>query len=105
MYVSYQIQRMQAAETMTAVERRAADDELGRLLADLSWLAQRIASPARAFGRALPVGWRSVTVFRNRAARMDRSEGPAICPRLPASSPETIANSSRSLAPTGPSCR
>jgi hypothetical protein len=72
MYVSYQIQRMQAAATMTAVERRAADEEVGRLAADLSAVGQRIAKPARALGLLLPVGRRSIAAFRKNSAGIYR---------------------------------
>jgi hypothetical protein len=68
MYVSYQIQRMQAAATMTAVERRAADEEVGKLAADLSALGQRIVGRARALGLLLPVGGRSIAIFRKNPA-------------------------------------
>ena len=68
MYVSYQIQRMQAAATMTAVERRAADEEVGKLAADLSALGQRIAGRARALGLLLPVGRRAIATFRKSPA-------------------------------------
>lgn len=70
MYLSYQIQRMQAAATMTAVQRRAADEEAGRLAADLSGLGQWIAGRARVLGLLLPVGRRSLAIFRNSPARL-----------------------------------
>jgi hypothetical protein len=56
MYVSYQIQRMQAAETMTTAQRRQTDDQLGTLAADVLRLGQRIAGPARSLGRATARG-------------------------------------------------
>jgi len=68
MYLSYQIQRMQAAATMTAVERRAADEEVGRLAADLSGLGQWIAGRARVLGLQLLAARRSVIIFRNSPA-------------------------------------
>jgi hypothetical protein len=63
MYLSYQIQQMQAADSMTAAERRVADEQVGRIAADLSWLGQRIAGRARILARPVRATWSHVTLF------------------------------------------
>jgi hypothetical protein len=94
MYLSYQIERMQAAETMTAAERRAADEEVGRLAADLSALGQWMAGRASVVSRLLPEVWRLVATFRNEAAEIQRG-GTTTCAQCAAFSPDAFAKSRR----------
>jgi hypothetical protein len=63
MYQSYRIQQMQAAASMTAAERHVADEQVGRIAADLSWLGQQIAGRARILAKPLQATWSHVTLF------------------------------------------
>lgn len=84
MYVPSHIQRMLAADTMTTAERRAADEQLGKLAADMSRLRKRIAERARILARPLQVASRAVATFR-KTARETRRGTTANCPQSPES--------------------
>ena len=57
MYVSNQALRLLARDRMTAAEQRAADDQLGRIVAALSQSRRRFAERTGALARALaPAG-------------------------------------------------
>ncbi len=58
-------------ESMTAAERRVADEQVGRIAADLSRLGQHIAGRARILARPLRPTWSHVTLFE--------MQGPECC--------------------------
>ncbi len=74
MYLSYQIQRMLAAETMTAAERREADEQAGKLAADLAWLIQRARERASGLSRPVLAAWQAASTFRNLHREMHSSD-------------------------------
>ena len=53
MYVSNQALRLLARDRMTAAEQRAADDQLGRIVAALSQSRRRFAERTGTLARAL----------------------------------------------------
>ena len=57
MYASYQALRILGADRMTAAEQRAADDQLGQIVAALSQSRRRFAERTGALARTLaPAG-------------------------------------------------
>lgn len=64
MYVSYQVLRILAGDGVTTAEQRAADEELGRIVAALSRSRRRFAERTRALAGALAPAGIGSTSFR-----------------------------------------